>query len=212
MTKQVYDLPKTYTVAYYNPDTDENITLNQEQLKAITNPSEFKVINHGESYQSWKALADNPTYGPCYREEQIAICYGGRTYELGAASHYFLVILESEWGVDGQWFFGIPTYRSPKRFIDYHSQEAINFLESITSDTYDMNGISQNRLMRWRIALTNAEKAEKLLRYFATGELSVRGRGEKHHTGAENVVINTVRTALEVYRNGGSVNLCGREF
>ena len=64
MPKQVYDLPQTYTVSYYNPEIDENITLNQEQLKAINNPSEFNVVNQGESYQSWKALANNPAYGP----------------------------------------------------------------------------------------------------------------------------------------------------
>jgi hypothetical protein len=62
--KNIDKLPETYTVSYYNPEIDESITLNQEQLKAINNPSEFKVINQGETYQSWKALADNPAYGP----------------------------------------------------------------------------------------------------------------------------------------------------
>jgi hypothetical protein len=67
-----------------------------------TNPDKFKVINKDESYQSQKALANNPVYGPCYQEPQTTIYYGGRSYDVGASSHYFFVALEAEWGVDGQ--------------------------------------------------------------------------------------------------------------
>ena len=119
----------------------------------------------------------------------------------------FVVILEAEWGVDGQWFFGIPTYRSPKRYIDYSGGEAKNFLESITTATYNMDGIWQFPIMKYKIRLDNTNKAEELLRHFAYGNLKVRGRGGVHHRGAENVLINTVRTALSEHRAGRDVNI-----
>ena len=43
--KNIDKLPETYTVSYYNPETEESIDLNQEQLQAITDSSKFKVIN-----------------------------------------------------------------------------------------------------------------------------------------------------------------------
>ena len=42
--KNIDKLPETYTVSYYNPETEESIDLNQEQLQAITDSSKFKVI------------------------------------------------------------------------------------------------------------------------------------------------------------------------
>ena len=65
MPKQVYELPKTYTVAYYNPETDENLTAEEwKQLNPTVNPSEVRIINQGEPYISWKANVDYPAYGP----------------------------------------------------------------------------------------------------------------------------------------------------
>ena len=59
-----YDLPKTYTVSYFDYEKGQNIELTLEQLEAIINPSEFKIVNKNESYQSWKVNTDNPGYGP----------------------------------------------------------------------------------------------------------------------------------------------------
>jgi hypothetical protein len=61
--------------------------------------------------------------------------------------------------------------------------------------------------MRIGIKLNNTGQAEELLRHFANGNLKVRGRGNVHHRGAENVIINTVRTALSDYRGGRSVDI-----
>jgi len=68
-----------------------------------------------------------------------------------------------------------------------------------------MNGIWQDRYMRYKIQLDNTNEADELLRHFANGNLSVKGRGNRHHTGAENVVINTVRNALSRHRSGENV-------
>ena len=61
--------------------------------------------------------------------------------------------------------------------------------------------------MKYKIRLDDTSEAEKLLRHFANGNLKVRGRGGVHHRGAENVVINTVRTALSEHRAGRNVNI-----
>jgi len=61
--------------------------------------------------------------------------------------------------------------------------------------------------MRIGIKLTNTGEAEELLRHFANGNLKVRGRGNRHHTGAENVIINTVRNALSDHRRGRNIDI-----
>jgi hypothetical protein len=32
----------------------------------VVNPSEVRIVSKSKSYQSWKALADSPSYGPMY--------------------------------------------------------------------------------------------------------------------------------------------------
>lgn len=59
--------------------------------------------------------------------------------------------------------------------------------------------------MRYKIKLDNTNEADELLRHFANGNLSVRGRGNRQHTGVENVVINTVTNALSRHRNDENV-------
>jgi hypothetical protein len=70
-----------------------------------------------------------------------------------------------------------------------------------------MSGIWQDNYMRYKIQLDSIDEANELLRHFADGNLKVKGRGNRHHTGAENVVINTVRNAISRHRNGESVNI-----
>lgn len=55
----------TYTIAYYNPETEQNTEITHEQLTKITNPQEFQVVNQNENYQSVKANLDEKVYGPC---------------------------------------------------------------------------------------------------------------------------------------------------
>jgi len=136
----------------------------------------------------------------------------GECHKYEIKDERFFIILESEWGVDDQWLFGIPLSRNPKRSIDPFNDKARNFIDSITIGRYNMSGVWQYGLMRWQILLRTPKEAEELLRHFASGGLKVRGRGDRHHTGAENNLINTVQTALETYRNGGKVELLGKEF
>ena len=61
--------------------------------------------------------------------------------------------------------------------------------------------------MRWRILVEETSEAEKLLRYFARSGLSFRDKDGRFDTSAKNMIINTVKNALEVHRNGGEVNI-----
>ena len=64
------DIPKTFTVSYYNPETDQNLTAEEwKQLNPEVNPSEVKIINKGEVYRSWKVNSDNPAYGPGFWDD-----------------------------------------------------------------------------------------------------------------------------------------------
>src|SRR5688572_20134842 len=98
-------------------------------------------------------------------------------------------------------------FRSPERFIDYHNSEAENFLNGITRGSYSYKELWHSWYMRWKFLMGETSEAEKLLRYFASSGLSVRDKDGRFDVSAENMIINTVRTALETYRNGGKVNL-----
>jgi len=58
------DIPKTYTVSYYNPETGQNLTTEEWNLIKNTSPTEIKIVNQGEVYRSWKTGVDYPAYGP----------------------------------------------------------------------------------------------------------------------------------------------------
>jgi len=72
------DLPKTYTVSYYNAETDQNLTAEEwKQLNLTTNPSEIRIINQGKVYRSCKADFDYPIYGPM--DNDILIIAGSQS-------------------------------------------------------------------------------------------------------------------------------------
>jgi len=188
MTKNEYILPqevnkKPFETVY---EIKNEVPSFEEFMKSYEGPVNYDDLNVGDS-----GIGESRRYGPCW--------------SCGNYSIDFQVILEAEHGADSQWFFGIPLEWTPKRFIDWHNSSAKEFLESITISTFDMNGIWQDRYMRYKIQLDNTNEADELLRHFANGNLSVRGRGNRHHTGAENVVINTVRNALSRHRSGENV-------
>lgn len=61
----IVKLPETFTVSYYDAETDQNLTAEEwKQLHSETNPSEVRITNQGEVYASWKADVDYSAYGP----------------------------------------------------------------------------------------------------------------------------------------------------
>lgn len=72
--KNIDKLPETATVSYYNAETDENLTAEEwRRLHPEVNPSEVRIINQGEVYQSWKADVDYPAYGPMNFGDETAL-------------------------------------------------------------------------------------------------------------------------------------------
>lgn len=58
-------MPETYTVSYFDAETGQSFSAEEwKKLNPVVNPSEVRIINQGEVYQSWKINADDPTYGP----------------------------------------------------------------------------------------------------------------------------------------------------
>lgn len=153
-----------------------------------------KVENsYADELESYNEVGVDKGYGPCY--------------SCGSYSATFNVVLKAEWGADHQYIFGIPLTETPKRSIDPFSNGAETFIDSVLTNYHNMSGIWQDGYMRIGIKLTSTSQAEELLRHFANGNLKVRGRGNVHHRGAENVLINTVRTALSDHRGGRDVNI-----
>ena len=148
--------------------------------------------SYSDEIKSYGDMGMPKNFDPCY----TCSCYNS-----------FSIVLKSEWGADHQYFFGIPLNETPKRSIDPFSDEARTFISSITTNCHNMSGIWQSGYMRIGIRLDNTDQAEELLRHFASGNLKVRGRGNVHHRGAENVIVNTVRTALSSHRGGRDVNI-----
>lgn len=57
------NIPKTATVSFFDAETGRNLTLD-EWRTLNNNTGEVQIINQGQSYRSWKANAEHPSYGP----------------------------------------------------------------------------------------------------------------------------------------------------
>lgn len=75
------ELPKTYTVAYYNPETDENLTQEEWNKLNSLNCSEEIIIRKNRIYISEKAYNKGiAMYGPGFWDEPLGqvIKFGGK--------------------------------------------------------------------------------------------------------------------------------------
>jgi len=63
----------TFTVSYYNPETDQNLT--QEEWQTLNPVSDqVRIVSQNEVYRSWKADLGRPVYGPANEDYLACPC------------------------------------------------------------------------------------------------------------------------------------------